>query len=134
VGRTVTFFRRWWRPSLDDQGIIPTLSGWVSLHTGDSQRLVSAPEVADPAYRRMPARFFVISPGRLTNTKAITFPQPTRPWGPTHWALWDAPRGGRIVCAGPLGTVEERDPLGAAHFAEGAIVIDLDMHPHRATR
>lgn len=79
------------------------------LAKGEENRVVTS-EVADPAYRRHSVRFVNTKNGFLTLEHDIQFPRASEKWDRvTHFAVFDAPKGGNLLLLKPTGGVTTVD-------------------------
>lgn len=71
---------------------------------------VTTLEIADPSYLRQPAAFTAPEAGFLKLTHNIQFPRATNRWDRvTHFAVYDAPKGGNMLLLKPTGGVTNVD-------------------------
>lgn len=81
----------------------PRPTEWfLSIHTGEPD---DGNEVKGKGYERQAVKFSKSSNRAVTNTSDMTFgPALANPWGTvTHIAIWDAPKGGRMLDRCKLG-------------------------------
>ena len=107
----------------------PTI--YVGLSTADP--LDDASGLAEPvggSYARVTTAagdWDVASGGAPANATAITFPEATGDWGTlTHFALFDAPTAGNMLCHGTLSASKAIDTSDTASFAIGDLDVTLD--------
>jgi hypothetical protein len=84
-------------------------------------------ECAGGGYVRRGIEFGPPTAGAVSNTFTVLFPTPTAAWGTvTHWALFDAPVGGALLCfdefASPISA-----PIGSEiALADGTISVAVE--------
>ena len=74
-----------------------------------------------------PSDWSAAADGSITNLSEINFSMATGSWGTiTHFALFDAATGGKILSYGQLSNPVSVDTGGLARFAIGELSISLD--------
>lgn len=104
--------------------IPPTI--FVGLLRGGSKGPV---ELSGNGYQRVATttkHWSNIGCGTITNVNDIRFPEARKHWGKvTHFAIYDAQKGGHMICSGPLIEVKTVVRGDAALFAASDIEIIL---------